>query len=190
MLRMGTLCGSIHRIHEDGAHFVKYAYLMNDPINRVDLPGLGTSFGGSAYDGIGGGFKVTWDDKGVSLCAEVGFGMGNSVGFDRNASLDNKMGIVAEAGASLGVVGGVKITAEAYAGMDCGELAQQVDRQTCALGVCSGDTRKETQNGIDRTSTYDVKTANVDIDPKALLEAKQSFGASGKIAAQFCRPVW
>ncbi|MFL7869231.1 MAG: hypothetical protein AB8I58_10405, partial [Anaerolineales bacterium] len=158
-------------------------------VNGVDLPGLGTSIGGSAYDGIGGGFKITFDDKGMSFCGEAGFGLGTSAGFDRNASLDNKLGIVAEAGASLGLVAGGKITAEAYAGFDCGELATQVDRQSCALGLCLGDTRKDTQNGMDKTSSYDEKTPNADIDPEALVAAKQSFGASGKLAAQFCKSL-
>lgn len=59
----------------DGQQGNLYVYVGNNPVNLRDPYGL-FCIGGSAYGGVGQ-FCIT--GEGVSLCAEVGFGIGTSV---------------------------------------------------------------------------------------------------------------
>jgi RHS repeat-associated protein len=70
-----------------------YAYAGSDPIGRRDPSGL-FCIGSSLYRGIGGGVQTCIDDDGVSVCAEVGFGVGADAGIDT--------GGIAESGAEFG----------------------------------------------------------------------------------------
>lgn len=65
-----------------------YAYVGGDPVNVVDPVGA-FALGASAYDGVGGGVKLGITSKGISFCAELGFGVGSSVDVDFNGDLDD-----------------------------------------------------------------------------------------------------
>lgn len=54
-----------------------FVYVGDDPMSAVDPAGL-TGVGASAYAGVGGGASTSLDDKGISFCGEVGFGLGQS----------------------------------------------------------------------------------------------------------------
>jgi len=55
-----------------------YAYVDNDPVDRRDPSGL-WCIGVGAYVGLGAGGQYCSTDKGWSLCAEAGFGIGESL---------------------------------------------------------------------------------------------------------------
>jgi hypothetical protein len=55
-----------------------YVYVDNDPVTKAD-PGGVASLGASAYEGLGGGFKLAFTNKGVSMCFELGVGIGDSI---------------------------------------------------------------------------------------------------------------
>jgi RHS repeat-associated protein len=66
-----------------------YAYAGNDPVGLVDRSGLAVSVGGSLYEGIGAGAKLTIGlDGRLSFCTEVGLGIGGGVSLDPFADLD------------------------------------------------------------------------------------------------------
>ena len=62
----------------DGQQGNLYVYVRNNPVNLRDPYGL-FCIGGSAYVGFGGGGQLCITGEGVSLCGEVGFGIGKSV---------------------------------------------------------------------------------------------------------------
>ncbi|MDH5300736.1 MAG: hypothetical protein OEW58_05170 [Gammaproteobacteria bacterium] len=94
----------------DGRQLNFYSYVGNDPVNHTDPSGL-FSVGGSLYDGVGGGLRLTIDSTGFKICGEVGFGIGGSLDIDPNEAVgdvDIKPSIVGEVG--LGPFGaGVEI---------------------------------------------------------------------------------
>ena len=55
----------------DGGQPNLYAYVGNDPASAVDPGGL-FSVEASAYEGLGGGAKLSLTKEGFSLCAELG----------------------------------------------------------------------------------------------------------------------
>ena len=64
---------------------------------------------GSAYGGLGGGGKVKVTSKGVSVCVEVGFGVGGGVAFDGSGLDREGTSVVFEAtGKAGGMSAGVK----------------------------------------------------------------------------------
>jgi RHS repeat-associated protein len=95
-----------------------YVYVNNNPVNLRDPYGL-FCIGGSAYLGFGGGGQFCVTNEGVSLCAEVGFGIGTSVEvspFGGLAGNGNEVGI--QGGltfAGIGPSGGITLD-------NCGSL--------------------------------------------------------------------
>jgi RHS repeat-associated protein len=84
----------------DGQQGNLYVYVGNNPVNLRDPSGL-FCIGGSAYAGFGGGGQFCFTTKGVSVCAEVGFGVGTSVEV-------SPFGDLARTGSEVGVQGGLK----------------------------------------------------------------------------------
>ncbi len=77
-----------------------YVYVGNNPVSLVDPTGL-FCIGGSAYAGAGAGFKLCFEEKGVSVCAEVGFGVGGGTDVDPFSGIDrNSETVGAEAAVS------------------------------------------------------------------------------------------
>jgi RHS repeat-associated protein len=94
-----------------GSQWNLYVYVSNNPIGRNDSIGL-FSVGGSAYLGIGGGFKIVIDRKGFKVCGELGSGLGGEIAVDPLEAVGNtntQMQVVGEVG--LGPFGaGVEIS--------------------------------------------------------------------------------
>ena len=65
-----------------------YAYARQSPLLFVDPVGL-WKISGSLYDGIGGGFSISWDKSGFAACAEVGVGEGVDASYSPNAPADD-----------------------------------------------------------------------------------------------------
>jgi RHS repeat-associated protein len=73
-----------------------YVYVANNPIGQRDPLGE-FCVGGSAYDGVGGGIQVCWNDQGYSICSEIGLGTGGSFQAGAGGLAQTDMGL----GASL-----------------------------------------------------------------------------------------
>jgi hypothetical protein len=56
-------------------------YVGNNPLTLRDPTGL-WCIEAVGYSGVGGGAKLCHSDEGTSLCVEVGFGLGGSLGLD------------------------------------------------------------------------------------------------------------
>ena len=84
-----------------GGQFNLYAYVGNSPVTYRDPLGL-WCVGASAYEGFGGGAKVCSDENGVTICFEVGFGLGASVDIEPFAEGGEKSSIVGELGVGCG----------------------------------------------------------------------------------------
>lgn len=95
-----------------------YVYVNNNPVNLRDPYGL-FCIGGSAYLGFGGGGQICVTGEGVSLCAEVGFGIGTSVEV-------SPFGGLAGNGSEVGIQGGLTFAGIGPSGGitldDCGSL--------------------------------------------------------------------
>lgn len=95
-----------------------YVYVGNNPVNLRDPYGL-FCIGGSAYTGIGVGGQLCITGEGLSLCGEVGFGVGGGVEvspFGGLARTGTTVGLQAEA-TYFGVGPSVGFTLD-----DCGSL--------------------------------------------------------------------
>ena len=89
----------------DGGQGNLYAYVGNNPVMGRDPWGL-FCITVTAYQGVGGGVTTCITDEGVSVCAEVGFGVGASAGVDAGGGLE-KTGTSIVAEASFKVAGGL-----------------------------------------------------------------------------------
>jgi len=152
-----------------------YAYCGNDPIGRTDRSGL-FSIGLSAYGGVGGGAKVSWEKgKGFSACFEVGFGLGSELEVDLDGQVDgNKDSINAELGVEWGPIG----TEAKWELDDCGRISGDVGGKVGPVEV--------TMDGKDQTTwdPSDLADSLKDFAKGALTGSKQ---VQGKLAATSCR---
>jgi RHS repeat-associated protein len=86
-----------------------YVYTRNSPVDHRDPSGL-FCVSVTAYEGVGGGVGFCITEDGASVCAEVGFGVGASVGVDPGGDLEETgTQLVAELAFE---VGPVEISAE------------------------------------------------------------------------------
>ena len=95
----------------DGGQTNLYAYVGNDPVSQRDPLGL-WCVGGSVYDGVGAGAQICSTDEGMSVCFEVGFGVGLDFGVDNGGLPPDGETIVAAGegvAAGLGVGVGVEL---------------------------------------------------------------------------------
>jgi hypothetical protein len=144
-----------------------YVYVANDPVNLVDPTGL-FCIGGSGYSGIGAGAQVCVTDKGVSVCAEVGFGAGGGLNVDPFSGLtpDGQYFDVA-ANLSAGPLGaGLNFTLD-----DCGNAKLTPQCKAGPFG-CTG----KVSGSTDKLST-----------PVSDLFKSTDFKLQGKIAGRVCR---
>jgi len=106
----------------DGQQGNLYVYVGNNPVNLRDPSGL-FCIGGSLYAGFGGGGQFCVTGEGVSLCAEVGFGVGTSVEINPFQGL-------AENSSEVGIQMGIGPVSGEFTLDDCGNL-----KFTAGLGV-------------------------------------------------------
>jgi RHS repeat-associated protein len=95
-----------------------YVYVSNNPVNLRDPSGL-FCIGGSYYAGVGIGGQLCITGEGVSLCGEVGFGVGGGIEispFGGLADTGTKVGAQAEA-TYMGVGPSIGLTLD-----NCGSL--------------------------------------------------------------------
>jgi RHS repeat-associated protein len=78
-----------------------YAYVGNSPVTLRDPSGL-SCFGASVYNGWGGGAKICYDEGGLTVCDEIGFGKGVSVDLSLGGQQGDKLAIVGEAALECG----------------------------------------------------------------------------------------
>jgi RHS repeat-associated protein len=160
-----------------------YAYAQNDPVDFRDPTGL-WCFGGSAYEGIGGGAQVCIDDKGFSICAELGFGFGES--FEANP-----LGTMADTGVStigeLQFNYGLGSISTAVTLTPCGStpLGQQsskiqLDAKLTVLGQGVKDSTVIDSDGNVQPSTGDFSLNKFGLDSVG------KMGFEGKLADQAC----
>lgn len=129
-----------------------YVYVGNNPISLADPTGL-FCIGGSAYAGVGGGIKVCFDEDGMGVCGEVGFGVGAGVEVEPMGAPEDGSKIKAEAKCQLGPLGGgvggsfdecgVKLESKLCGGPVCvkassdGDVTMQADSYDFGVG-CDG----------------------------------------------------
>jgi RHS repeat-associated protein len=82
-----------------------YAYANNTPTERRDPTGL-WSIGVSGYYAFGGGLTFSFAEGAFGVCLEFGAGLGAAVELDTTAQPTDADTLMAEAGASNGVLGG------------------------------------------------------------------------------------
>jgi RHS repeat-associated protein len=145
-----------------------FAYVGNDLINKFDPVGL-WSAGGSAYEGIGGGFRFGMTNEGFSLCAEIGIGGGDSFDYSPSGGLDEN-GVSVEASVALkaGALGNLEASAAID---DCGKLKQK--RKACVGPLCT-----EFEKNKDQWE----RNGKLEIDPTGtenLLDGFKKGGSSG-----------
>jgi RHS repeat-associated protein len=157
-----------------------YAYVANDSVNKIDPVGL-FSFGASAYDGLGGGIKLAITGEGISFCAEVGIGGGESIEVDPSGGLD-KDGVSLDAAVSLkaGPLGGFEVGSSLK-----GECQLENKAKGCLGPLCVEGTYKDGQwqprTGKAETSIGDFTA----LATKSLAEAAK-FKLEGKVVGNFC----
>jgi RHS repeat-associated protein len=146
-----------------------YIYVGNNPVTYFDILGL-FSFGMSGYDGIGGGFKISFTSEGFSTCFELGIGFGTNISLDPNGKLDrSSVGGVAGVSAHVGPLGvGLENTVD-----DCGSRF----KASASYGPISYDT--------DSGLTASGKIEDLGESMTTLL-SDTSAGAQGRAAVQVC----
>lgn len=162
----------------DGHQGNLYVYVGNNPVNLRDPSGL-FCIGGSVYAGFGGGGQFCVTGEGVSICAEVGFGIGTSVEVNPFQGL-------ADNSSEVGIQMGIGPASGEFTLDDCGNL-----KFTAGLGV----------GPFSKSASYDFldgkwggNDISVGIDPTDLLESdgkssKNKIDVSGKIYGKKCMRI-
>jgi RHS repeat-associated protein len=168
----------------DGGATNLYRYAANDPGIVLDPTGL-ASLEVSAYEGIGAGFKLAVNEKGVSACVEAGPGVGRSVEFDLLDDLDgNTFGLKGEASGKLGpakLQGNLEMNLQTddFGKGDCGPDFKG-ELKICGGALCAGG---DTDRG-------DHASADVDVHADALIPSSGiGEGAEAKFVGRLCQQV-
>jgi RHS repeat-associated protein len=163
----------------DGHQANLYVYVNNNPVNLRDPSGL-FCIGGSAYAGVGGGGQLCITGEGVSVCAEVGFGIGTSVEINPIQGLANTSSEIGmQAGFGVGPLG----TSGEFVLDDCGNLKFNA---SAGLGPVSTGSSYDFLEG-----KWSTTPLGVGIDPTDYIKgndppAKSAFKASGKLYGKKC----
>ncbi|MBT6177156.1 MAG: hypothetical protein HOI23_07895 [Deltaproteobacteria bacterium] len=152
-----------------------YVYAANNPVSLVDPMGL-ICIEASAYEFVGGGAKVCWNDDGWSICAEGGIGFGGSVGITNGALDSTGHTGVAEVSAGCGSLAGVGAGLELTVN-PCGDLDATGKGSIEVLG-------NKFEGKTDGTVEYSAG-AGLGIDD-AIQSASKLCGASAKLALRGC----
>ncbi len=159
----------------NGGQVNVYVYVSNNPVSFWDPLGL-FSFGMSAYEGIGGGFKISWvPGKGFSTCFEIGIGLGGGIDVNPTGGLDKTdVSSVFELGGNAGPLG---ISLQAKHGEKCGD--------SFGAKVTAGPFSYDTSSGFSAGGSVDDlgKTMNQ-------IANSTKVGAVGKMAAEVCTRWW
>jgi RHS repeat-associated protein len=151
-----------------------YAYVDNDPASRRDPSGL-WCIGASGYDTVGAGGQYCHTKNGWSLCAESGFGVGNSLEFTTTP----EAGALRDPDApGFGIADDVlDTTAELKGGCGPFQFGVNGSLDRCMNGNCG------IQLGFGQVDCRTGDT-NVTVDPTKFLSPKCEV--EGKIAARSC----
>ncbi len=170
----------------DGGQGNLYAYANDDPVDFRDPTGL-FCMGGSAYDAVGGGVQLCYDDKGFSLCAELGLGVGESTEVNPLGSIaDNGISLVGEAQISYGL--GTASTSVTLTPCQDTPLYQQgqksqADAKLTLFGEgLKGSLTTNFDPDGNGTTQFGLDTS----DNKYGLDDLGHVGIEGKLADQFC----
>jgi RHS repeat-associated protein len=148
-----------------------YAYVGNDPLSLLDPLGLFAVELGF-FAGVGGGIKAAFTDEGWSLCAEGGFGLGETIGISDAGLDDTGYSVTGEIGVDCflgGITGGLDITAP------CGDLEFNPKLEASILGQ-----KWEFKPGTDEVKAQKAGTPEFD-------EAgKLKCGMGGKLVFKGC----
>jgi RHS repeat-associated protein len=173
----------------DGRQTNLYGYVNNDPINEAD-PGGVASIGASAYDGFGGGFKLAFTDQGVSVCFELGVGIGESIEVNPFGGLDDEGASVdASAGLKFGPIAAVEASGKRKGIGDC--IDYEFKGKTCIGPICGEKTFDEDGKSEPRVEGNLNREAKVskgffkDVF-KDLFNKQGGTKAEAKLAATLC----
>ena len=158
-----------------------FGYVLNDPINMIDPSGL-LSLEGSGYGGIGSGGKLSITRKGISVCAEVGLGLGGGLSLDPFEGLESdSRTFLAEAGGKLGPGGslGIKIELD-----DCGKAT--TERKVC-LGPFCGKRKTEFGDPFDKEGAdHGMEVSDGIFDGIKNMFKNVGVKLEGKVAGKTC----
>jgi RHS repeat-associated protein len=153
----------------DGRQSNLYVYASNNPVQLADPLGL-FSFGMSAYEGVGGGFSVSFTSVGFSWCGELGLGIGKSVGVDPFGDLEEAGGSLnLELGGSVGFLSGSLGYSEKTKGGGLSGCPGKFSPEFCAGPFCtSGNNLKVSGDPGNRKSSISdlFKATGVDMQAK------------------------
>ncbi len=162
-----------------------YAYVGNDPVNLVDASGL-VSWGVTICDGVCVGAKLALTSKGLSVCAEAGFGVGSSLEADLLGDLDETgFSFEGKVGAKLGIVKAeVGVTGLSLG--DCAYTDAKLKAEVCVGPGCVKPLDPSVPKG--KVALEQTDSTPPGVKAKDPLKGA-GFALSGKYVAKECQQV-
>jgi RHS repeat-associated protein len=147
-----------------------YVYAANDPVNQVDPLGL-VAGGVTVCEGVCVGGKVAITKDGISICAEIGFGVGEDIEINPTGGLEDSRVYVKGAveGNLFGLLGAELSTEVSTDGSPCRKVTPKI--KGCVFFVCSD---QKGDWGLEPDKLVDLNNAAKGV--KASLEAKVVSG--------------